>query len=210
MNKRRATRINHRLACVLFYEGRRYPSLIRDVSANGLFVQTSASPEFGEPLELDVSLPGEEAPMRLQGQAARRRTVPARLRAIAQGGVGVRIVNAPEAYFAFIADRTLPKTKPEKDAAPSRRRPTSLERRARKLALRRALGPRMPAGEPTKPEKPAPSDAPPGSPRRYRLKVKCGPRSRSLDLSAESEEQARSLALRESGPGWQVLRCEPA
>ena len=192
--------------CVLHHQGKRTTALVHDLSAGGLFVLTSASPDLGEPVEIELDLPGSETPLRLSGSVARRRTVPARLRSLAQGGVGVRLAGAPEEYFAFLASLLPGAERDAKPEAKPRRSATSLERRARRLALRQALGPRAeprPVSEP--PEKPDPPAA-----QRYRVKVKCGPRFLTITVEADSEEAARSAALREVGEGWRVLRCDPA
>ncbi len=194
------------MPCVLHHEGRRHTGLVHDLSAGGLFVLTSASPRPGEVLDVELSLPGVKDPIRLQGRVARRRTVPARLRSLAQGGVGLQITGAPEAYFVYVAS-LLPQSEPSPPRAEApRRKTTSLEKRARKLALRRALGPR-PAPAPPEPEPDKPD--PPTTRQRYQVKVKRGPRFLTLTVEAESEEQAREQALREVGEGWRVLRCAP-
>ncbi len=203
MERRRAPRVKRRMPCVLHYEGKRHTGLVHDVSANGVFVLTSASPRPGDSLELELPLPGVAAPIRLQGRVARRRTVPARLRSLAQGGVGLRITGAPEEYFGFVAS-LLPDRDRSEEPASTRRKTTSLEKRARKLALRRALGPR-PEPAPPAPEKPDP----PPSRGRYQVKLKQGPRFLTLTVEADSEAEAREQALREVGAGWRILRCQP-
>jgi hypothetical protein len=206
MNKRRAPRAKRRMPCALRHDGSRYSGLVLDLSANGLFVQTSASVEPGDALEIELPLPGETEPVRLRATAARRRVVPARLRTFAQGGVGVRLIGAPEAYFAFVAGLLGTEVPGVPPATGPRRKPSALERQARQLALRRALGPRGMAPPPPRaaPEPPAPEL------RRYRVKVKRGPRFQSLEVRAGSETEAREMALEEAGPGWKALRCEPA
>jgi hypothetical protein len=48
------------------------------------------------------------------------------------------------------------------------------------------------------------------TPQSYRVRVKQiqGPRSRSVDVTAGSEDEAREQALAELGEGWQVLVVE--
>ena len=211
MNNRRAPRVKKRMTCALRCGGRRYSGLVLDISANGLFVQTSAAPEPGEPVELEVSLPARREPLHIHGKVARRRVVPPRLRAVAQGGVGIALVNAPEEYFEYVAEvfRALaPDEKPEVKP----RRKTSLERRARQLALRRSLGPRMlrqaELGDEAEPVASKAAVAKPGADRRYRVRVKLGLRKQMLEVMAGSAEDARRRALAEAGDGWRVLRCE--
>jgi Tfp pilus assembly protein PilZ len=205
---RRAERTRKRLPCALFVEKRRHAGMVLDLSANGLFVQTSAAPEVGERVTLECHLPNQEQPARLETRVARRKLVPPKLRTVAQGGLGLRIENAPEPYYAFVAEILReqvgrpraaavepPAAAPPAAAPPAAaaRRPVSnLQRRARELALRRALGPR----EPQVPK------------HRFHVRVGLGARSRTLTLDAADEEQARSQALAQLGAGWMVLRCE--
>jgi len=212
MNKRRAPRIKKRLTCTLHYQGKRHSGLVLDVSANGLFVQTSAAPDPGDLLRIELSLPGRSELLQLEGKAARRRVVPVRLRAVAQGGIGVALVNAPEPFFEFVAEAMREQVKPPEKSPPKKRKASSLERQARKLALRRALGPRaVPEREPAeqapeaKPETPSAKRS-----RKFRVRVKLGLRKQTLELEASSEEEARLRALAQAGKGWRVLRCEPA
>jgi Tfp pilus assembly protein PilZ len=205
MGKRRAPRVKKRLACSLHHAGKRYAGMVLDLSSRGVFVQTSASPDPGEPVSLELALRGQAEPLRLEGRPARRRVVPARLRSVAQGGVGVELSSAPEAWFAFVAELVGSRAQP--GAAAPRRRPTALERRARELALGRALG-RRPAAPPPEPE-PDPEPTA-GRSSRYRVRMKLGPRKREIVVTAVSEAEARRAALAEAGAGWRVLRCEPA
>ena len=96
-------RKNRRMPCVLKTEGQRRSGLITDVSPGGLFIQTSAKPRIGDVLDLEMSVPGEVSKLFVQVQVVRTNTVPAQLRALAHGGVGVQILNAPEAYYEFMA-----------------------------------------------------------------------------------------------------------
>lgn len=189
------------MPCTLFVEAKRHSGIVLDLSANGLFVQTSASPETGESLRVEIVLPGVKQPSVLQVRVARRKLVPPRLRTVAQGGVGLRIERAPEEYFTVIAELLREQVGEKKKetvkeeeqlAAPPPRRISKLQRKARKLALRQALGPRRPAAEQE----------------RFRLRISHGARSRILDIDASSEDEARARALAEAGKGWAVLRCE--
>lgn len=210
MNKRRTPRAKKRMTCRLYCDGKRHSGLVLDISANGLFVQTSAAPSPGGSVQLDLQLPGQAQPVRLEGRAARCRVVPARLRAVAQGGIGIELSNAPETYFTLVAEALREKVTPEEapQEARPRRKATSLERRARKLALEHVLGGRKAPAKPPEPEAPKPD--PPTARTSYRVRVKLGPRRQTLLVEAGSEEEARKKARVEAGDGWRVLRCEPA
>lgn len=60
-------------------------------------------------------------------------------------------------------------------------------------------------------EKSAPAGGSLASLPRFRVRVQqCdGPRSRTIEVTAETPEQARAKALTETGAGWEVARVEP-
>jgi hypothetical protein len=104
--------------------GQRYTGIVIDISATGLFVQTSAAPKPGTPVMLELQLPNGDL-LPLHANVARRRNVPAHLKSIAQGGVGLCLEGAPEAYFQLIEDLQGPreasapvKEKPRRKEAP--------------------------------------------------------------------------------------------
>ena len=68
--------------------------MVLNLSGTGLFVQTNASAQPGDPVELTL---GGSIPV--TGEVVWRRQVAPMLRSVAEGGVGVRIRNAPEAYY---------------------------------------------------------------------------------------------------------------
>ena len=118
-DKRRMPRSKKRLSCTLDINGQRYNGLVLDVSATGLFVQTSASPRPGSDISIDVSLPDGES-LILRARVARRRNVPAHLKSIALGGLGVRLAGAPEQYFQLVEELQGPREQVEEAAAPAK------------------------------------------------------------------------------------------
>lgn len=90
-------RYRRRVPCRMSVGAQRYSGVVLNLSGSGVFVQTSASPEPGEPIELQL---GDE--IGLRGEIVWRRKVAPQLRSVAQGGVGVRIRQAPEAYYALV------------------------------------------------------------------------------------------------------------
>src|SRR5262245_18999550 len=98
-----AKRAKRRLACRIGVGRQRFSGVIIDLSASGLFVQTSAKPRPGEAVTLELSVPGQRVPLRLEAQVVRLKLVPPRLVAVAQGGLGLRITHAPEGYFSFLS-----------------------------------------------------------------------------------------------------------
>jgi Tfp pilus assembly protein PilZ len=169
------------MPCNVTFEGQQHSGLVIDVSPGGLFIQTSAKAKPGDQLDLNLSLPGEARKLPLQVEVVRKVVVPPRLLAVAHGGVGVRILNAPEAYYKFMETLGIgsgtAEFKPEsRGAETSKKTPVA--------------------------------GAQPQQSYRVRVKQTEGPRSRILDVAASSEEDARSQALAELGEGWRVLQVE--
>lgn len=137
-DNRRMPRTKKRLSCTVLVSNQSYTGIVLDVSATGIFVQTSAAPKPGEPVHVDLQMPGGEI-LPLEATVARRRKVPARLKSIAQGGVGLCLDAPPEAYFSMIGDLQAPRSKepakPEKPAKTLKQTPTS--GLARKALLKR-------------------------------------------------------------------------
>ena len=87
---RTAPRSKNRLPCMLRTEESRHSALVLDVSATGLFVQTSASLNPGTELVVELNPPGRDA-LLLKGQVARQKVVPLLLKAVEHGGLGSRV-----------------------------------------------------------------------------------------------------------------------
>ncbi len=77
-----------------------HTGMVLNVSRTGLFVQTSAVAEPGADLGLELSPDGATLPLR--AEVRWRRIVAPHLRSVQNGGIGVRLQHAPEAYFRFV------------------------------------------------------------------------------------------------------------
>jgi Tfp pilus assembly protein PilZ len=172
-DRRKVERTRKRMACQLVHGRQRFSGVVLDVSASGLFVQTKAKPGLGEAVSVEIAIPGEREPIRLETSVARVHVVPAQLVTVAQGGVGLRILNAPEPYFQLIGS-----LQPGRGA--------------------HASGAAADAASADVPAQPRPS---------YRVRATQvgGARSRTLQIGAESPEEAARLACAELGDGWKVL-----
>ena len=95
-------RYRRRVPCRMSVGEQRYSGVVLNLSGSGVFVQTSAAPEPGEPIELEL---GDD--IGLRGEIVWRRKVAPELRSVAQGGVGVRIRSAPESYYALVEQAAL-------------------------------------------------------------------------------------------------------
>lgn len=216
--RRKNDRTKKRLSCSLSVEGRQHPGVVLDISATGLFVQTGASPKPGARAEVECFVTGQAEPLALIASVARRQVVPAHLRGVAKGGLGLHIEQAPEEYYRYVsevmgfelAEAKDPVASPdETSAATSEVDETSekgasseeasaesaarLKEKTRKLALIRMRE----------------LSAPPPPSSTFRIRVRCGARSRTLSVSAGSEQEARAQAVAEAGEGdWEVCACE--
>ena len=153
--------------------------MVLNLSRGGLFVQTSAGPPPGSDVTVDLDVAGASDAVPIGGRVVWRRVVAPHLRTISQGGVGVRIENAPEAYYSFLSETAGEGPVP-----------------------RAAVGGES-ARAPVEPRPDAPQFA-----FRVRVRRGEGPRSRTLVLRAESEERARDRALSIAGAGWTILELE--
>jgi Tfp pilus assembly protein PilZ len=175
--QRVARRFRRRTACELRADGREQRAIVLDVSRTGLFVQTSARLSPGSQVEVLVQFEGQPEPMLLRARVARQKAVPSNLTSVAQGGIGLRLVEAPPSFYRMIG---------EQDGGPT-------------------TPPRPAQAPPPKAAQAAAAALP-----RFRVRVKQtdGPRSRILDIMAETAERARAAALAEVGAGWEALGAE--
>ncbi len=134
---------------------------------------------------------GDGDPIGIGARVVWNRVAPHQLRSVRQGGIGLRINNAPETYFEFLMGLTTmsqssaPQTAEEQSKAKPRKRRFELVRGA---AVRSAV----PAA-------------------RYRVRVRRPgtPHSRSLlILDCASDQEARRRALREVGEDWAILELD--
>jgi hypothetical protein len=136
-----AKRIRRRVACELQAEGHRQRAIVLDVSRTGLFVQTSARLRPGTPVELSLQFEGGTEPIPVRAAVARQKAVPSTLTSVAQGGVGLRILDAPPAYYEQIGEPPPPPRHgaPPRPAAPAGAAPVRLRFRVR---VKQSDGPR--------------------------------------------------------------------
>jgi hypothetical protein len=203
MDKRRAERTRKRLGCTLELEDGRASGMILDVSAVGLFIQTGAQLEPGDRTTVEFEGPATGQPVRLQCRVARRRSVPVRLKAVIQAGVGVEIEHAPEEFFGMVA---------------------ALQEVGAGVFSRKAVAadpPPRPTRKAESKRPPKPCDAAPAPAekrasalsalrKRYRVEVHeiDGKGARVVEVEALNAGAAGRKALNEIGDGWEVAGCE--
>jgi Tfp pilus assembly protein PilZ len=172
-------RFKKRLPCRVKVAGSSYAGMVLNVSRGGLFIQTSAGPPPGAGVTVDLDVANRTATVPIGARVVWRRVVAPHLRTLSQGGVGVRIESAPEAYFQFLSA----------------------------VAGGVFASPPSTGHEACAPAPESPSESA-GIEFRVRVKQQGGPRSRTMVLQCESEAEARTRALGVVGAGWVILDVE--
>ena len=174
-------RTKRRTPCNFSIQGRRQNGFVLDISRTGLFIQTSADPAPGLRLDIDVVFNDEILPMHVE--VARRKKVPPQLLTVAHGGIGVRILSAPEGYYRMLGETGVS----GQSGAPT--------------------GSSSPASSESRAVTPAESA---GGGFRVRVGQVQGTRTKTLRVSCETEDDARREVLEELGEDWKVLEVIPA
>jgi hypothetical protein len=194
-------RKRRQMPCTLTLDGRNHGGLILDVSPGGLYIQSTAKIKPGDQIEIQMTIPGIEGRHQLQVEVVRKVVVPVQLLKVARGGVGVRIINAPEAYYQFMDELGV-----TADAGTSK-----IEQLENRRARSAAAAPLAEAKSEPEAEPEAKAETPALQPKfSVRIKQSQGPRSRTVSVEADSEDDARRQALHAAGAGWIVLGVERA
>jgi hypothetical protein len=101
LERRDFPRVKRRLPCSLLIGGRCHAATVRDLSANGFFVETDADLSLGTGVIVTVSGP-DGARFLLETYVPRN---PARLRRhphMIQTGVGLQVEDAPDCYLRWV------------------------------------------------------------------------------------------------------------
>jgi hypothetical protein len=193
------------MTCRVHADGRQHNGIVLDLSGSGLFIQTSAKLPPGIRVDIDLSLPDDTA--RMQIEVVRRKQVPAQLLTVAQGGIGVRILTAPESYYRFLHELQEKEREALSLAAQGASEAEPAKPRAAAPPLKPAAAPK-----PIAPPRPAAPPKPPEPPKpRFRVRV-CqtqGARSRVIDVAAVNADAASRQVLGELGEEWKLLKVDP-
>jgi hypothetical protein len=165
-----AKRHRWRLPCEVVSDGRSQRAIVLDMSETGVFVQTGTRLPPGVEVEVRMLLTDGAEPILLRATVARNKQVPPQLTSVARGGVGLKILDAPAAYYETIAAL---------EGSDAKRQPDD-------CAVTRPARTRF----------------------RVRVKRADGPRSRSVEILAESPDDARALALAQVGKGWEAVTAD--
>jgi hypothetical protein len=104
VERRGTQRIKRRDCCEVIERGRRHDGVVMDLAPEGLFVLTRLALHPGERVELELPEQDDAPAMTLRAIVVRQR-----LRALGETsrlisiGVGLRILSAPDAYYAIAA-----------------------------------------------------------------------------------------------------------
>lgn len=99
--KRHFSRTRHRVGCEFEFANRRHTGIVGNLSARGLFVQSSALPPGGTELELVLRVAGNAA-ISVRGCVARLSRPNRTAAFVVPVGFALQITWAPEAYFALL------------------------------------------------------------------------------------------------------------
>lgn len=97
-------RFEKRIPCAIRDRGAERNGLVLNVSRSGLFMQTAVPAQAGGTFDVELNPAGKQAPIRLRAKVVWRKNVPASLRGVAKGGLGMQIVWAPEEYYGMLSD----------------------------------------------------------------------------------------------------------
>ncbi len=108
VKSRRLKRVKRRLCCELVDGSERHAGLVMNIASNGMFVLTDATIPPGTQIEVEVP-PDNDAPeMKLRAIVVRHRLVRGESSRLIPQGLGLRLLQAPDAYYELVkrADRS--------------------------------------------------------------------------------------------------------
>jgi hypothetical protein len=198
MAGRQSDRTKRRTPCSFTLNGRKQNAFVLDLSSSGLFIQTSADASPGDRLDIEVVIDDKVLPMHVE--VARRKKVPPQLLTVAHGGIGVRILSAPEGYYEALTAINGP-SRDVRGGAAARRRQTEAGRRA----TSRVAGGSVSGPTPERVSRPAPPPEPELPTFRVRVAQVQGARTRSIQVAARDESGARKKVMEDLGDEWKIL-----
>jgi Tfp pilus assembly protein PilZ len=92
------------MSCKLRVGQRDHSGIVLDVSRQGMFVQTTATAQVGDKVEVVLGRPEKGTAITLVGGVRWLRRVPAQLRSVMQAGIGLQISQAEEGYYTLLAE----------------------------------------------------------------------------------------------------------
>lgn len=183
MEKRSRVRLPRRLTCQIKTNTDIASGFVRDVSRNGLFVQTGATPPTNSLVEVIFSSLGNQPDLRIEAGVARKRNVARRLQPTVPAGIGLEVIPPYDSYERWIFGPAQP-------------------------ALAGSMSTTHYAFD--REEVQTNSAVPERSVRSYRFRMLRHDRSNSqiLTIRCASEAGARARALVRAGPGWKIADAQ--
>ncbi len=103
LDRREERRIKQRIPCAVIVNGGRHSGVVKDLSAQGLFVQIHAALALGTAAVVAFHTDAGERFV-LEASVPNRRHIPHSLKFLTPGGVGLRLVAPPAAYLRFVEE----------------------------------------------------------------------------------------------------------
>jgi len=102
LEKRKQRRTRKRLTCELVIGESRQTVLVRDLSPEGLFVQTRAKLDPNGRVRLVFAAKDDLPAVEVEARVARRRNTPPRLQSQVPSGVGLEVIDPSDAYYTLV------------------------------------------------------------------------------------------------------------
>jgi hypothetical protein len=102
VEKRKQRRTRKRLTCELVIGESRETVLVRDLSPEGLFVQTRAKVDPNGRVRLVFAAKDDLPAIEVEARVARKRNTPPRLQSQVPSGVGLEVIDPSDAYYALV------------------------------------------------------------------------------------------------------------
>ena len=102
MEKRKQRRTRKRLTCELVIGESRQTVLVRDISPEGLFVQTRAKVDPSARVRLVFAAKDDLPVIDVEARVARKRITPPRLQSSVLSGVGLEVIDPSDAYNTLV------------------------------------------------------------------------------------------------------------
>jgi hypothetical protein len=100
--RRTFTRLPHRIPCEFLHEGHKLAGIVTDVSARGVFIETSHRIPAGTELRLKLRVP--HGSYELVGRVKREKRSHRSARQVLSGGFGVKLDVVPEPFFRLLVE----------------------------------------------------------------------------------------------------------
>ncbi|HYB12051.1 MAG TPA: PilZ domain-containing protein [Myxococcota bacterium] len=109
LDRREGRRLKEHIPCAVLVNGSRYPGVVRNLSAEGLFIETQAALPLGAAAVVAFRT-SAGVQFVLEACVPNRQNVPHSLRRLATDGVGLRLLEPPPAYRRWVEDGGTPES----------------------------------------------------------------------------------------------------